>query len=82
MLDSAVAPAKSPLSADELRRIHAYWRAANYLSVGHIYLLDNPLLREPFGQRRERGGDPRWPPSRHDDGLQPIGRHDDGNAAG
>jgi xylulose-5-phosphate/fructose-6-phosphate phosphoketolase len=37
-----------PLSADELRLIDAYWRAANYLSVGQIYLLDNPLLREPL----------------------------------
>ncbi|MEW6332192.1 MAG: phosphoketolase family protein [Pseudomonadota bacterium] len=37
---------KGPLSADQLRRIDAYWRAANYLSVGQIYLLDNPLLRE------------------------------------
>jgi len=36
------------LSADELRRIDAWWRAANYLSVGQIYLLDNPLLREPL----------------------------------
>jgi len=33
---------------DELTRIDAYWRAANYLSVGQIYLLDNPLLREPL----------------------------------
>ncbi len=38
----------NPLSADELNRIDAYWRAANYLSVGQIYLLDNPLLREPL----------------------------------
>lgn len=37
-----------PLSAEELRKINAYWRAANYLSVGQIYLLDNPLLREPL----------------------------------
>jgi xylulose-5-phosphate/fructose-6-phosphate phosphoketolase len=37
-----------PLSGEELRRIDAYWRAANYLSVGQIYLLDNPLLREPL----------------------------------
>ncbi|MEO6061150.1 MAG: phosphoketolase family protein [Thermoflexales bacterium] len=37
-----------PLSAEELRRMHAYWRAANYLSVGQIYLYDNPLLREPL----------------------------------
>ena len=35
-----------PLAPDELQRMHAYWRAANYLSVGQIYLLDNPLLRE------------------------------------
>jgi len=37
--------ATAPLAPDELRRIDAYWRAANYLSVGQIYLLDNPLLR-------------------------------------
>jgi xylulose-5-phosphate/fructose-6-phosphate phosphoketolase len=36
------------LSQHELRLIDAYWRAANYLSVGQIYLLDNPLLREPL----------------------------------
>src|ERR1043166_8799389 len=36
------------LSAEQLQRIHAYWRAANYLSVGQIYLIDNPLLREPL----------------------------------
>ena len=38
----------NPLSADELRKIDAYWRAANYLSVGQIYLLNNPLLKEPL----------------------------------
>src|SRR6187455_2140272 len=37
-----------PLDPGALRRIDAYWRAANYLSVGQIYLLDNPLLREPL----------------------------------
>jgi xylulose-5-phosphate/fructose-6-phosphate phosphoketolase len=37
-----------PLSPDELRRMEAYWRAANYLSVGQIYLYDNPLLKEPL----------------------------------
>ncbi len=37
-----------PLSEDALRGIDAYWRAANYLSVGQIYLCDNPLLREPL----------------------------------
>jgi len=36
------------LSPEELRKIDAYWRAANYLSVGQIYLLDNPLLTEPL----------------------------------
>src|SRR4051794_9802257 len=36
------------LSAEELSRLDASWRAANYLSVGQIYLLDNPLLREPL----------------------------------
>ena len=36
------------LAPDEARRLDAYWRAANYLSVGQIYLLDNPLLREPL----------------------------------
>ena len=42
------ANAFAPLSAEELRLMHAYWRAANYLSVGQIYLLDNPLLKEPL----------------------------------
>jgi len=37
-----------PLTQDELRRMNAYWRAANYLSVGQIYLLDNPLLKRPL----------------------------------
>lgn len=37
-----------PLKKEELDKINAYWRAANYLSVGQIYLLNNPLLREPL----------------------------------
>ncbi len=37
---------KKPLSTSELKQIHAWWRAANYLSIGQIYLLDNPLLEE------------------------------------
>ena len=50
---SAYGPARStvsgaPLSADELRKTEAYWRACNYLSLGMIYLLDNPLLHEPL----------------------------------
>jgi xylulose-5-phosphate/fructose-6-phosphate phosphoketolase len=50
---SAYGPARStiqgtPLTADELRKTHAYWRACNYLSLGMIYLQDNPLLKEPL----------------------------------
>src|SRR5262249_23865611 len=37
----------SPLSQEELAKIHAYWRAANYLSIGQIFLYANPFLREP-----------------------------------
>ncbi|MGN0917926.1 MAG: phosphoketolase, partial [Oxalobacter sp.] len=37
-----------PLSPDMLRKIHAYFSAANYLSVGQIYLFDNPLLKRPL----------------------------------
>ncbi|MFA5873433.1 MAG: phosphoketolase family protein [Anaerolineales bacterium] len=37
-----------PLTAEEVQRMNAYWHAANYLSVGQIYLYDNPLLREPL----------------------------------
>jgi xylulose-5-phosphate/fructose-6-phosphate phosphoketolase len=37
-----------PLDPEQLHRIHAWWRAANYLSVGEIYLMDNPLLHEPL----------------------------------
>jgi xylulose-5-phosphate/fructose-6-phosphate phosphoketolase len=37
-----------PLNADELQKINAYWRAANYLSVGQIYLCNNPLLKRPL----------------------------------
>ena len=37
-----------PLSPEELRKMNDYWRAANYLSVGQIYLYANPLLREPL----------------------------------
>src|SRR6476469_861078 len=40
--------ATGPLSADELRRIDQWWRAANYLAVGQIYLRRNPLLRRPL----------------------------------
>ena len=46
--DTRINAEARPLDPDELRLIDAYWRAANYLSVGQIYLLDNPLLREPL----------------------------------
>src|SRR5579871_1365890 len=39
---------RQPLAPDELHKIDAYWRAANYLCVGQIYLKDNPLLRQPL----------------------------------
>ncbi|MGB8476555.1 MAG: phosphoketolase family protein [Candidatus Acidiferrum sp.] len=45
---SAQSASPQPLSPEELRKVHAYWRAANYLSVGQIYLFANPLLREPL----------------------------------
>jgi xylulose-5-phosphate/fructose-6-phosphate phosphoketolase len=45
---SAALDTAATLTADDLRLLDAYWRAANYLSVGQIYLLDNPLLREPL----------------------------------
>jgi xylulose-5-phosphate/fructose-6-phosphate phosphoketolase len=45
---SKVPTAGQPLSTEELRKMQAYWRAANYLSVGQIYLYANPLLREPL----------------------------------
>jgi xylulose-5-phosphate/fructose-6-phosphate phosphoketolase len=38
----------APLSPEELRKMHAFWRASNYLAVGMIYLRDNPLLKEPL----------------------------------
>ena len=50
---SAFGPARStvkgaPLTPEELQRLHAFWRACNYLALGMIYLQDNPLLREPL----------------------------------
>ena len=43
-----ISASHSLLSSEELRKLDAYWRAANYLSVGQIYLYKNPLLREPL----------------------------------
>src|ERR1700689_3447413 len=45
---ATLAQSTGPLSAEELRKIHAYWRAANYLSVGQIYLYANAMLAEPL----------------------------------
>jgi xylulose-5-phosphate/fructose-6-phosphate phosphoketolase len=49
MMSTAVSiPATEVLSPDEQRKMDAYWRACNYLCVGMLYLLENPLLREPL----------------------------------
>jgi len=48
MTNPTVAQPPTTLSAEEMRLMDAYWRAANYLSVGQIYLFDNPLLRRPL----------------------------------
>ncbi|MCB4361868.1 phosphoketolase family protein [Quatrionicoccus australiensis] len=48
MTHSTSATVDAPLSPDLLHKMHAWWRAANYLSVGQIYLYANPLLREPL----------------------------------
>ena len=47
-VDEGFPVSRTTLEPNELRRMDAYWRAANYLSVGQIYLYDNPLLREPL----------------------------------
>src|SRR5678815_3701053 len=49
--EAAPHQAASPLSPELLARMHLYWGAANYLTIGQIYLQENPLLREPL--RRE-----------------------------
>ncbi|WP_181310924.1 phosphoketolase family protein [Nocardioides campestrisoli] len=48
MTEAAHDPTVSVLGKEEVRLLDAWWRAANYLSVGQIYLLDNPLLRRPL----------------------------------
>jgi len=45
---AAASQTREPLGKEEVQRLNAYWRAANYLSVGQIYLLDNPLLEKPL----------------------------------
>jgi xylulose-5-phosphate/fructose-6-phosphate phosphoketolase len=46
--DQQVSAAAGPLAPAQLQQMHRYWQAANYLTVAQIYLLDNPLLREPL----------------------------------
>ncbi len=48
MSDTTTCLEKQPLSEELLQKMDAYWRAANYLSAGQLYLLDNPLLKEPL----------------------------------
>ncbi len=48
MSESTTCLEKQPISDELLEKMNAYWRAANYLSAGQLYLLDNPLLREPL----------------------------------
>src|SRR5512140_1481338 len=48
MKNKKVSEKNNPLSKELLRKMNAYWRAANYLSVGQLYLCHNPLLREPL----------------------------------
>ncbi len=47
-IDATTTHGEGPLTHEELQRMNAYWRAANYLSVGQIYLKDNPLLERPL----------------------------------
>ena len=47
-MTSTISVTDRALGPHELELIDAYWRAANYVSVGQIYLMDNPLLREPL----------------------------------
>ena len=53
-----------PLTDSEQTTLDRYWRAANYLSVGQIYLLDNPLLREPLRARARQAA-----------AARPLGHH-------
>ena len=48
MSKKQVCPEKQPLTEDYLKKMDAYWRATNYLAAAQLYLLDNPLLREPL----------------------------------
>ena len=45
---------KQPVTDEYLKKMDAYWRAANYLGAAQLYLLDNPLLREPLTMEQKR----------------------------
>ncbi|HVH87063.1 MAG TPA: phosphoketolase family protein [Terriglobales bacterium] len=49
-VQETVRASSNPLTSDEVRKLHAYWSAANYLTVGQIYLKDNPLLERPLSR--------------------------------
>jgi xylulose-5-phosphate/fructose-6-phosphate phosphoketolase len=49
-VDEEMKTSRTPLATEELRKIHSYWRAANYLTVGQIYLKDNALLERPLSR--------------------------------
>ena len=55
MEDNKLCLEKQPLSDELLNKMNAYWRAANYLSAGQLYLLDNPLLKKPLTMDRTLG---------------------------
>ncbi|HWC18675.1 MAG TPA: hypothetical protein VG498_16815, partial [Terriglobales bacterium] len=50
VVQEQVRTASNPLTAEEVSKLHAYWSAANYLTVGQIYLKDNPLLERPLSR--------------------------------
>ena len=52
MEDTKTCLEKQPLSQEMLEKMNAYWRAANYLSAGQLYLLDNPLVTGELSQDR------------------------------
>ena len=63
-----MAPESTPLTPEVANHMDAYWRAANYLSVGQIYLYDNPLLKQPLNARPHQAA-----PARalgHDAGIE------------
>jgi HTH-like domain/XFP N-terminal domain len=62
--EDSSAKGQGALDTHECQQLDAYWRAANYLSVGQIYLYANPLLREPLTLARRQAPGPETPPRR------------------